>query len=37
MHTFKITHADIKEDNIMYSPNLKKSVFIDFGISTIVQ
>ncbi len=37
MHTFKITHADIKIDNIMYSPNLKKCVFIDFGVSNIIQ
>lgn len=33
MHSLYICHFDIKSANIMYSPALKKLVFIDFGFS----
>lgn len=35
MHSFKITHNDLKPDNIIYSPSLNKLVFIDFGLSEV--
>lgn len=35
MHKMNITHNDIKPQNIVYSPSLKKLVFIDFGLSEI--
>lgn len=31
LHMLKIVHRDIKPSNIMYSPSLKKNIFIDFG------
>lgn len=31
LHFLSITHNDIKPNNIIYSPRLKKLVFIDFG------
>jgi serine/threonine protein kinase len=34
MHNLNITHSDIKPENIVYSPNLKKLIFIDFGMSS---
>lgn len=36
MHSLNMVHSDIKETNIGYSPNFKKYVFIDFGISSIL-
>lgn len=33
MHKLNITHNDIKPENIIFSPSLKKLVFIDFGLS----
>jgi serine/threonine protein kinase len=33
MHNFNITHNDIKPDNIVYCPKLKKLMLIDFGMS----
>ena len=37
MHSFGIVHGDVKPENIMWSPSLKKNVFIDFGLSTVVK
>ena len=37
LHAFKIIHCDIKPDNIMFSPSYKKNVFIDFGLSQIIE
>lgn len=37
MHSFYIIHADIKPENIVFSPSLNKPVFIDFGFSTIIK
>lgn len=37
MHSFNIVHADIKPDNIVFSPSLNKPVFIDFGFSSIIE
>jgi serine/threonine protein kinase len=36
MHILKITHCDIKPSNIMYSKIYGKNVFIDFGVSDIL-
>lgn len=36
MHQLGLIHKDIKPENIMYSPTLKKCIFIDFGISHFV-
>ena len=30
-------HQDIKPENIMFSPSLKRLVFIDFGLSELVK
>ena len=37
MHKLNIVHFDIKPDNIMYSPAQGKVVFIDFGLSELVE
>ena len=37
MHSFRITHSDIKKDNVMYSPSREKLVFIDFNCSSAVK
>lgn len=37
MHSFRIIHGDIKLENIMWSPNHKKNVFIDFGLSKLIK
>lgn len=36
MHQYGIVHQDIKPENIMFSRELNKAVFIDFGLSAIV-
>jgi len=33
MHSLNICHIDIKQENIMYSHEWEKFVFIDFGTS----
>ena len=37
LHRLKIVHQDIKPDNIMFSPYKKKMVFVDFGLSRIIE
>ena len=37
LHSFKIMHLDIKPQNIMFIPSLKKIVFVDFGFSEIIK
>jgi serine/threonine protein kinase len=37
MHCFKIIHADIKPENVAFSPKLGKAVFLDFGLSMIIK
>ena len=37
MHRFHIVHQDIKPENILYSPEQKRLVFIDFGLSTFIR
>ena len=37
MHKLHLVHRDIKPENIMYSPSLKRMVFIDFGLSTFIK
>ena len=36
-HRLKIVHQDIKPENIMFSPSKKKIVFVDFGLSRIIE
>jgi len=36
LHSFNIVHFDIKPDNLMFSRAHNKNVFIDFGLSEIV-
>jgi serine/threonine protein kinase len=36
MHEFKIIHFDIKPENLIYSDHFQKPVFIDFGLSEII-
>jgi serine/threonine protein kinase len=36
IHSFRIVHGDIKPENIVFSKQLKKCVFIDFGFSQII-
>jgi serine/threonine protein kinase len=36
MHSVRLIHNDVKPENIMYSHQLKKYVFIDFGISEFI-
>jgi serine/threonine protein kinase len=35
LHNLNICHNDIKPANIVFSPKLKKLVFIDFGFSEV--
>jgi serine/threonine protein kinase len=37
MHRFHLVHLDLKPPNIMFSPSLSRSVFIDFGFSRIIK
>ena len=37
MHSFHIVHQDIKPPNIMFSRRYNKTVFIDFGLSAIIE
>ena len=37
MHSIHIIHGDIKEQNILFSPRLKKYVFVDFGCSRVLR
>lgn len=37
MHSFKIIHGDIKPENIMWSSEFNKCVFIDFGFSRVLK
>lgn len=36
MHSLKIVHRDIKPANIMYSKTFGKHVFIDFGLTKVL-
>ena len=37
LHKMKMVHFDIKPDNLMWSPHFKREVFIDFGLSEILE
>ena len=37
MRQLHLVHADIKPENIMYSPGWRKIVLIDFGLSMIIK
>lgn len=37
LHSLSLVHMDIKTANLCLSPSLKQPVFIDFGLSEIVQ
>ncbi len=37
LHSLGIIHFDIKPRNLMYSKEYKKYVFIDFGLSMIIE
>lgn len=36
LHKLSIVHQDIKPENIMYSPSFDRAIFIDFGLSRII-
>ena len=36
MHSLNFVHVDIKPENLAFSNSLKKNVFIDFGLSKII-
>ncbi len=36
MHMLQVVHRDIKPSNIMFSPAFKKNVFIDFGVTQVL-
>jgi serine/threonine protein kinase len=37
LHRFKIMHMDINPDNMMFSQTFGKTVFIDFGLSEVIE
>lgn len=37
LHSLQICHCDIKPDNIMYCPRLKRVVYVDFGLARVVK
>jgi serine/threonine protein kinase len=37
MHHFHMIHHDIKPENIAFSPHFNKWVFIDYGLSTVIE
>ena len=37
LHSLRICHCDIKPDNIMYCPRLKRVVFVDFGLARVIR
>ena len=37
LHHLKLIHMDIKMENIMLSPAYKRPVFIDFGLSELIE
>lgn len=37
MHSLQLVHRDIKPENILWSDQLKRAVFSDFGISHFVK
>ncbi len=37
LHSMHLVHRDIKPTNVCWSPNFKKYVFIDFGLSNILR
>ena len=37
MHRLNIIHYDIKPENIIFSKAFNKAVFIDFGLSEIIE
>ena len=36
MHTIKMVHRDIKEDNIGYSKYYRKWIFLDYGFAKFI-
>ena len=36
LHLMNLVHFDIKPDNLMWSDHLKREIFIDFGLSEII-
>jgi len=36
LHNFRVVHLDIKPQNLMFSREFNKPVFIDFGLSHII-
>jgi serine/threonine protein kinase len=37
LHCLNIAHLDIKPENISFSPSLKEAVFLDFGLSDMIE
>lgn len=37
IHSCKVLHGDIKEDNLMYNPSCDEMCIIDFGLSEIIE
>ena len=36
MHSFGFVHLDVKPENIAFSENLEKHIFLDFGLSKLI-
>ena len=37
MHSLKIVHRDMKSENVDWSPDFQRWVFLDFGFSTVLE
>ena len=37
LHLLQIVHMDVKPNNICFSPSMNELVFIDFGLSNIIE
>jgi len=37
MHSLGIVHGDIKPENIMFSKDYNKNIFVDFGMTCVLK